>query len=342
MPRTRVTVRTMHCLQQISRCWTPAVVIALAFCAAVGPMLAAEPGSKLATPAAVGDVAAGPKGIADLKALESGSRRRSPRSRPAWCRRRRERRGRQQRRIRAHRGPRRASVPGATVDGRLSRRPPGQGRHPGQRSRASMPAWSKITDRGPWPCAEMGSSGDLKPGQWCLTLGYPVTFEHGKPPVVRIGRVLRNRKTEIITDGTIMGGDSGAPLFNLDGKVIGIGTKCDERSRSSITSTCRSTASATSWDRLAKGKDFDSLGPQAGAAGRSVAAEDADEARIGSIVPGSGAEKAGLKPGDVLLKFDGRRTPQVRRTAPAWSNSASPATKWRSSSAAARKPSSSR
>jgi serine protease Do len=161
---------------------------------------------------------------------------------------------------------------------------------------------AKITDPGPWPHAEMASSADLKPGQWCLTLGYPITFEHGKPPVLRIGRVLRNEKPAIITDCTIMGGDSGAPLFNLDGKVVAIGTMCD-RSLSVNLHVPMDRFSAV-WDRLAKGEDFDSLEPKP-LLGVS-AAEAGGDARIGAVTPGSGADHAGLKPGDVLLKFGGK------------------------------------
>jgi serine protease Do len=161
----------------------------------------------------------------------------------------------------------------------------------------------KITDNGPWPHAEMGLSGDLMPGQWCLTLGYPVTFERGKPPVVRIGRVLRNGNKEIITDCTIMGGDSGGPLLNLDGKVIAIGTKCDNSLVYNIHVPIDRYRDG--WEQLVKGEDFNSLAPKPALLG-VVAADGAGEARIGSIVPGSGAERAGLKPDDVLLKFGGQ------------------------------------
>jgi serine protease Do len=159
----------------------------------------------------------------------------------------------------------------------------------------------KITDQGPWPAAELGNSADLKPGQWCLTLGYPVQFERGKAPVVRIGRVLSRRKTEVITDCTIMGGDSGAPLFDLDGKVIAIGTKCANHT---VTYNIHVPIDVfrDGWEALAKGQDFDSLASKRVLLG-VTAADDAEDARIGSVVPGSGAEKAGLKAGDVLLKF---------------------------------------
>jgi serine protease Do len=165
-------------------------------------------------------------------------------------------------------------------------------------------AMLKLTGSGPWPSAEMGASADLQPGQWCLTLGYPVTFEHGRSPVVRIGRILANRKTEIITDCTIMGGDSGAPLLNLDGKVIGIGTKCDNFSLV-YNIHVPIDRFRDEWAALVQGKDFDSRGPRPAMLG-IFATVGAADARIGDIVPGSGAEKAGLKAGDVILKFTGQ------------------------------------
>jgi S1-C subfamily serine protease len=161
----------------------------------------------------------------------------------------------------------------------------------------------KLVDSGPWPSAEMGTSANLQVGQWCVTLGYPVSFEHGKPPAVRLGRVLVNRTTEIITDCTIMGGDSGAPLVDLDGKVIGIGTKCDNSSLVYNISVPIDRY-RDQWQALAQGKDFDSLGRPAMLG--IFAAVGAADARIGDVVPGGGAQRAGLKAGDVIVKFAGQ------------------------------------
>ena len=114
----------------------------------------------------------------------------------------------------------------------------------------------KITDPGPWPHVEMGRSGDLKTGQWCLALSYPLRFDHGKAPVVRVGRVLRLSSMAVVTDCTIMGGDSGGPLFDLEGKVIGISNTCDTSlvlNRHVPVDRFREV-----WDRLAQGEDFNS------------------------------------------------------------------------------------
>jgi serine protease Do len=160
----------------------------------------------------------------------------------------------------------------------------------------------KITDDGPWPHAEWGRSDDLNPGQWCLTLGYPVSFEHGKMPAVRVGRVLHDGKKEIITDGTIMGGDSGAPLFNLDGRIIGIGTKCIDLLVYNIHVPID--RYRDDWEKLVQGKDFDSLAPKQALLG-VIPADGSDEPRVASVIPGSGAEKSGIRAGDLLLKFAG-------------------------------------
>ena len=171
----------------------------------------------------------------------------------------------------------------------------------------------KITEDGKWPYAEMGTSADLTVGQWCLALGYPVTFPRGKPPAARIGRVLRNGTTSIITDCTIMGGDSGGPLFDIDGKVIGVGSRCDNRLTTNIHVPID--CYRQHWDRLVKGEDFNSQTEDVAFLG-VVPAEDSDVAKIERVYEDSGAGKAGIEAGDVIVKFDGsnvERTDQLPR-----------------------------
>jgi serine protease Do len=161
----------------------------------------------------------------------------------------------------------------------------------------------KLDGRGPWPSAEMGKSRDLKPGQWCLAVGYPVTFDRGKPAVVRVGRILRNSPTMVITDCPIMGGDSGGPLFDLEGRVIGIGSRCDNSLTENVSVPVD--AFLDHWDWLVKGEDFDSRSPLVARLG-VAAATSGDTAKIARVLPGTPAEKAGLKAGDVIVKFAGK------------------------------------
>ncbi len=80
----------------------------------------------------------------------------------------------------------------------------------------------KITDEGKYPYCEMGHSAELKKGQWVISIGHPGGFKAGRTPVVRLGRVQEMSDMLVRSDCTLVGGDSGGPLFDLDGKVIGI------------------------------------------------------------------------------------------------------------------------
>lgn len=161
----------------------------------------------------------------------------------------------------------------------------------------------KLNGDGPFPFVPMGKSGTLVAGTWCLAMGYPVSFERGRPPALRIGRVQRTRTTEIVTDCTIMGGDSGGPLFDLEGNLIGIGSRCDDRLNVNI--HVPMDCYHRSWDRLAKGEDFDSLRPVIAylGVGRS---EGSDEPRIGRVFADSSAALAGIQVGDIVVRFGGQ------------------------------------
>ena len=83
----------------------------------------------------------------------------------------------------------------------------------------------KITEPGKWPFVPLGDSASLKPGMWCLAIGHPLGYHQGRPPVVRVGRILQKSESMIQTDCPLVGGDSGGPLIDLDGKVIGINSR---------------------------------------------------------------------------------------------------------------------
>jgi len=80
----------------------------------------------------------------------------------------------------------------------------------------------KINDRGPWPYAAMGDLEQTRAGDWALALGHPGGFDLKRSLVVRLGRVIRLAEDALQTDCTISPGDSGGPLFDMHGRVIGI------------------------------------------------------------------------------------------------------------------------
>jgi S1-C subfamily serine protease len=166
----------------------------------------------------------------------------------------------------------------------------------------------KITEPGDYPFAEMGNSAILRDGQWCLALGHPGGYQEDRGIVLRVGRVLLNdlREGVIVTDCTLVGGDSGGPLFDMDGRVIGINSRIAESLNSNMhvpVSTFKDV-----WDRLDKGEDWGHLPgqePWLGVKG----ADNPKYAQIESVTPGSPADEAGLIAGDIIISFDGQSIP---------------------------------
>jgi serine protease Do len=112
----------------------------------------------------------------------------------------------------------------------------------------------KITDPGPFPYVPMGKSADLKPGQWLVAIGHPGGYRRDRPPVVRLGRFLSMSGPFVATDCTLVGGDSGGPLFDLAGRVVGI----HSRIGSQLTSNMHVPVDTyhTTWDRLIAGDSW--------------------------------------------------------------------------------------
>lgn len=167
----------------------------------------------------------------------------------------------------------------------------------------------KITDEGKWPFVEMGDSSKLQKGQWAVAIGHPGGYFPGRSPVLRLGRIQNANDNLIQTDCTLVGGDSGGPLFDLDGKVIGIHSRIGPNIAYNVhvpVTTYRET-----WDRLAKGESWG--GNRIG----NIPVKPSNEfgakykltggvLSILEIKPGSLAEKAGLKAKDLILTVDGK------------------------------------
>jgi len=81
----------------------------------------------------------------------------------------------------------------------------------------------QITSKGSWPYAEMGNSAALKTFEPCISIAYPESLNQPKP-TVRFGYVtdLKNERGFIKSTCLMEPGDSGGPLFDLAGRLIGL------------------------------------------------------------------------------------------------------------------------
>lgn len=86
----------------------------------------------------------------------------------------------------------------------------------------------KITDRGTWPFAEMGYSNSLIAGEPCLSISYPESLNQ-QLPTLRVGQVaeVKNEYGFIRSTCKMEPGDSGGPLFDYHGRVIGLHSAID-------------------------------------------------------------------------------------------------------------------
>jgi serine protease Do len=159
----------------------------------------------------------------------------------------------------------------------------------------------RITDPGPWPHLSIGDLDQQTPGDWVLALGHPGGFDPRRSLVVRLGRIIRIGQHALQTDCTIAPGDSGGPLFDMSGRVIGIHTAIAE----SLADNFHVPIShfVDSWAQLTKDTTGShALGTWLGA----TIADDSKGCRLSVIQKNSPAEKAGLKSGDIIFEVEGR------------------------------------
>lgn len=159
----------------------------------------------------------------------------------------------------------------------------------------------RITESGPWPHVPVGKSADVAPGQWCVALSYPMRFGPRGRPLVRVGRVLDVTSGELTTDCVIMGGDSGGPLFNLDGEVVGISSYCDDTVLRNV--HIASDHFQSLWEQLLRGEDLDRRRRGRRGVLGMIADRESEAARVAGVIAGSPAEKAGIREGDVIVRF---------------------------------------
>jgi len=114
-------------------------------------------------------------------------------------------------------------------------------------------ALAKIIDSGRYPFVELGVSGNLKVGDDVAALGHSGGFDPNRPAPVRYGRIFKIDPGKLLrSDCILVGGDSGGPLFDLDGRLIGVHTSVSDDP--SVNNDVPVDVAKTGWERLLKGE----------------------------------------------------------------------------------------
>jgi serine protease Do len=175
----------------------------------------------------------------------------------------------------------------------------------------------KITEtKHQFPHLVLGDSDHIKVGQWSIAVGNPFALDH----TVTTGVIsAKGRNVEVSqesgyqnyiqTDASINPGNSGGPLCNISGEVIGINSAIYSQSGGSVGigfAIPSNIARKAAEDLINEGKVIraglgaviQSLSPKMA---KSFGLSSTEGALISNINTGSAAEKAGLKPGDIIL-----------------------------------------
>lgn len=182
----------------------------------------------------------------------------------------------------------------------------------------------KIDAPYPLPAVKFANSDDIEVGDWVIAIGNPF----GLGGSVSAGIVsARNRDINagayddfIQTDAAINKGNSGGPLFNLDGEVVGVNTAIISPTGGSvgIGFSVSSNLASSIVDQLIENGEV-----RRGYLGVNIQSVDAPLARtyglnnaagviITKVTEDGPGEKAGMREGDLILKFDGKTIMDTR------------------------------
>lgn len=169
------------------------------------------------------------------------------------------------------------------------------------------------------PAVAIGDSSKLKPGQWVVAIGSPFGFDHSVTAgiVSAIGRSFGPADQQYLkfiqTDVPINRGNSGGPLFNLNGEVVGINSQIFSNTGGymgvsfaiPIDVAMSAVQQIKSSGHVSRGMIGVQIQNVDRALAQSLGLPRTGGALVNKITPGSAAEKAGVRVGDVILAYDG-------------------------------------
>jgi serine protease Do len=180
----------------------------------------------------------------------------------------------------------------------------------------------KDADRS-FPALPFGDSESLRVGEWVMAVGNPLNMEHTVTVGVvsakgrQLGLADRSFEDYIQTDAAINFGNSGGPLVNLRGQVVGINTAINARAQNlgfavPVKIAKRILPQLRERGKVVRGylgiavQNIDERTQEA------FGLSSRDGAFVQGVNEGSAAEKAGLQPGDVIVTVDGQPVVETR------------------------------
>ncbi|MEZ6134906.1 MAG: trypsin-like peptidase domain-containing protein [Pirellulaceae bacterium] len=175
----------------------------------------------------------------------------------------------------------------------------------------------KLLGRDDFPTAPLADSDEVRVGQWCFAAGNPFVLATNLQPSISLGIVSGVNRYQypagtlleyadcIQTDAAVNPGNSGGPLFDLSGQVIGINGRCSFEKRGRVNVGVGYAISANQikyfMDILRSGRLVDHA-----TLGATVSTDEAAEVLVSNILNGSDAYRRGLRYGDEIVRLADR------------------------------------
>lgn len=182
----------------------------------------------------------------------------------------------------------------------------------------------KVSPKKPLADVKFGSSADIEVGDWVLAIGNPFGLG-GSVSVGIISAKSRDINSGpyddyLQTDAAINKGNSGGPLFNMNGEVIGVNTAIISPTGGSIgigfavpsDTVSKVIAQLKQFGEVRRGWLGVKIQTVTGDIAETLGLPENTGALVAAVTPDSPASKAGLVAGDVILKFDGKDVTSMR------------------------------
>jgi serine protease Do len=173
------------------------------------------------------------------------------------------------------------------------------------------------------PAVKLGKASDLKVGEWVAAIGSPFGFDNTITSGI-VSAKARSLPDEnyvpfIQTDVAVNPGNSGGPLFNMDGEVVGVNSQIFSRTGGfmglsfaiPIDVALQVKDDLVQTGKVTRGRIGVQIQDVNQALANSFGLPKPQGALISGVEPGSPAEKAGLKSGDVVLGVNGKQVNQL-------------------------------